>query len=80
MFGRACSIIDLAQFLQIEPLTIICCLAGKRTWIENAFPHDIITAPSLAYYRSFFGLSLAGSEGSTERFGQLGIEGLERFC
>jgi hypothetical protein len=62
--------LDVAHFLQIEPLTTICCLAQKRTWIENAFPHG-------HHYRAFFGLSLAGSKGSTERLGQFGIEGLE---
>jgi hypothetical protein len=38
--------LDFAQFLQIEPLAIIWCIAGKRTWTENAFPHDFIIARS----------------------------------
>src|ERR1035441_4471712 len=36
--------LDLGQFLQIEPLATIWCVAGKWNWTENAFPHDFIIA------------------------------------
>lgn len=36
--------LDFGQFLQIEPLATIWYVVGKRSWTENAFPHEFIVA------------------------------------